>query len=81
MEKQKKSRQPYKWGAKEFLTGMGILETRVIPASLNFRSLIYMANALKKDVGMQFAQTSRGGVHYITRLPDIVEENRNDDKV
>ena len=36
---------------------------------------------LKKDVGMQFAQTSRGGVHYITRLPDIVEENRDDDKV
>lgn len=73
--KEKKKRKPYKRGAKSFLASMEVLETKVIPSTLAPRGIASCASMLKAEVGMQFAQTKRGGINYVTRLHDVSDGN------
>ena len=63
-----RKRQPYKRGAKEYLTSFQVGETRKFDGSFRYGSLRSMATHLKKDFGCLFCFFTTSEGKFITRI-------------
>lgn len=63
------ARMPYQWGAKEYLSGFEIGETKEYKENYKWDSLKALASRLKRDFGVQFQfRTTKDKVQLITRV-------------
>lgn len=61
-------RQPYKCGAKEYLSSFNIEEIREYKEAFEWKSLRSIASKMKRDFGCQFCFSSSDGKKYIIRI-------------
>lgn len=62
------ARKPYKWGAKEYLSGFKVGERKEYDEKFVWASLRTCASRMKKDYGVCFKFETKNNIHYITRL-------------
>lgn len=67
-ESQIAPRQPYRWGAKNYLSGFRVGETREFQEDYRWDSLRSIASRMKEDFGCVFSLCVRDGKKFITRL-------------
>ena len=63
-------RQPYRWGAKEYLSSMEVGETRHDDGQFSWRGLQCVASVMQKDYGCKFVFRTkyRKGVRTVKRI-------------
>jgi hypothetical protein len=66
--KPKAKRQPYKWGAQQYLSGFEVGETRKYDNSFQWDSLKSIGSRLKRDYGVRFTFRCVGLDKLITRV-------------
>lgn len=66
--KEPTKRRPYRWGAKEYLAGFNVGETKIYQDQFRWRSLQEIASRLKMGFGSIFRFDTIEKVKYITRI-------------
>ena len=66
--KSKSKRQPYKWGAKNYLSSFEVGETRVYEEICSWRNLSSIACKMRRDFGCRYSLYTDNGQRMITRV-------------
>ena len=61
-------RQPYKWGAKDYLSSFEVGETRIYDEIFPWRNLSSIACKMRRDFGCRYSLYTYNGQRMITRV-------------
>lgn len=66
--KPKAKRQPYQWGAKDYLSSFEVGETRIYDEVFPWRHLSSIACKMRRDFGCRYSLYTDNGQRMITRV-------------